>query len=748
MKTIIALLILALTAHAGFAREFHVSVNGNDRDAGTATKPYKTISAAALVAQPGDVITVHAGVYRERINPPRGGESDAKRIIYQAAPGERVVITGSEIVRGWTKVTNDTWNVTIPNKFFGSFNPYAEKVHGDWFNPHGRVHHRGCVYLNGVWMTEAASHLNEVLAPTGKMPLWFAKVDNAEDNDYLLNTSYLTIGDKRIEATAFAGKNGELHSAACSEGGQCMGWIRAGSWLKFDKVNFGAGTESIELRAASVTGGGEVEIRLDKADGELLGTCSIADTGSWSKWQTFTAKIKPTSGEKNICLVFRSPGKVATENTTIWAQFPDVNPNDANVEINVRPTVFTPEKTNIDYITLRGFKLCNAGTNWAAPTSGQQGLVTAYWCKGWIIENNEIYNSRCCGIALGKYSDQYDNTRGTKTGYDGTIDKALKEDGWTKEKIGGHIVRNNHIHHCGQTGIVGSLGCSFSRVESNDIHDCNMQGIWGGAEMAGIKFHAAIDVVITGNHIHHNGHVGGLWLDWMAQGTQVTGNLFHDNQSQDIFTEVNHGPFVIANNIMLSPGGYLSNSQGGAYAHNLIAGKLSIHYDSRQTPYHKAHSTELAGRHDCPVGDVRWYNNLLTGRCNLNEYDKATLPVAAAGNVFTKAATASKFDKDALLKPDYDAGIKLVQKSDGWYLEIKLDPAWSKEKSRQLVTAELLGQAVIPDLLFENPDGTPVKIDTDYFGKPRDPKNPTPGPFEDPGTGRITIKVWPIKPTR
>ena len=72
------LLLLALTTCAATAREFHVSVNGSDQNDGASSKPFKTISAAAQVAQPGDVITVHEGVYRERVNPPRGGESDAR----------------------------------------------------------------------------------------------------------------------------------------------------------------------------------------------------------------------------------------------------------------------------------------------------------------------------------------------------------------------------------------------------------------------------------------------------------------------------------------------------------------------------------------------------------------------------------------------------------------------------------------------------------------------------------------------
>ena len=58
------------------ARQYHVSVKGNDANKGTAKAPFETISRAAEVAQPGDVIRVHEGVYRERINPLRGGGSD------------------------------------------------------------------------------------------------------------------------------------------------------------------------------------------------------------------------------------------------------------------------------------------------------------------------------------------------------------------------------------------------------------------------------------------------------------------------------------------------------------------------------------------------------------------------------------------------------------------------------------------------------------------------------------------------
>ena len=60
---------------------------------GTAAQPLRTISRAAELAQPGDVVSVQAGVYREWVRPARGGTKD-KPIVYEAT-GE-VVVKGSE----------------------------------------------------------------------------------------------------------------------------------------------------------------------------------------------------------------------------------------------------------------------------------------------------------------------------------------------------------------------------------------------------------------------------------------------------------------------------------------------------------------------------------------------------------------------------------------------------------------------------------------------------------------------------
>ena len=328
------------------------------------------------------------------------------------------------------------------------------------------------------------------------------------------------------------------------------------------------------------------------------------------------------------------------DETVIWANFRDKDPNGERVEINVRRNCFLPSRTGIGYITVSGFGVCKAATNWAPPAAYQDGMIGPHWSKGWIIEDCEIWNSKCCGISLGKYydpeNDHYFTTRHVKSPTQMERDAVCRGQyhGWTKEKIGSHIVRRCHIHHCEQAGIVGRMGGVFSLIEDNHIHHINCMQELAGAEVAGIKLHAAIDVTMRRNHIHHC--TMGVWCDWQAQGTRITGNLFHDNHapdpdiprvpggmpSCDVFIEVSHGPTLIDHNISLSRVSFKLASQGVALVHNLCLGPLtSIGSGTdmrlrdgtpavRYTPYHIRHRTEVAGMMTFLHGDDRVYNNI------------------------------------------------------------------------------------------------------------------------------------------
>ena len=635
----LAIAASTFAADSPVQREWSVSVQGDDRNDGSSEHMLKTISAAAARAMPGDVVTVHAGVYRERVDPPRGGTADVRRIVYRAAPGERVEITGSEPVVGWSRAgagkghNADVWTVVIHNARFGAFNPFDDLIRGDWFDAKKRKHHTGAVYLNGDWLAEAPTK-QAVFEPTPAGP-----------------------------------------------------------------------------------------------------TTRPGDTPTVPLWFA----------------------EVGAADTTVWAQFPGVDPNAQAVEVNARQSVFYPSKAGVNYITVRGFVLSRAATPWAPPTAEQVALIGTNWSRGWIIEDNEIRHSICCGISLGKYGDEFDNKSASSAGgYVKTIERALAN-GWTKDNVGHHVVRRNSISQCEQAGIVGSLGAAFSSVTDNDIHDIHVRRLFTGAEMAGIKFHAAIDTLIAGNHVYRCNR--GLWLDWMNQGTRVTCNLFHDNAypqdliaaaipggRQDMFVEVNHGPFVIDNNLFLSSVSLNNRSQGTAYAHNLFAGKLVlVDYDKRVTPFHKPHSTEIAGSHDNPSGDVRLLNNVFIDAADLTPYDRPRLPVRSEGNVFVGNAKPTTQEVDPVLATAGASRVaRVVERADGFYLELSPDPAWKAGRRRNVVTTGLLGNASVSGLPFENADGTPLRIDTDYFGRPRDAQDPVPGPFETLGLAEGSVKVWPL----
>lgn len=173
-----------LAGSSAQAREIVVAKTGSDTNAGDAAHPFHTIQHAADMAYPGDTITVHAGVYRERVNPPRGGTSETRRIIYRAAPGDDVRIVGSEHVLVRWENEGAHWQATLPKSFFGSLNPFATLVrnpsfvHGDkndgwgWLR-YGRWAHLGDVYINGQGLTE-----QETDAGLSESLTWRADVDS------------------------------------------------------------------------------------------------------------------------------------------------------------------------------------------------------------------------------------------------------------------------------------------------------------------------------------------------------------------------------------------------------------------------------------------------------------------------------------------------------------------------------------------------------------------------------------------
>ena len=444
--------------------------------------------------------------------------------------------------------------------------------------------------------------------------------------------------------------------------------------------------------------------------------------------------------------------------TTIWANVGDADPNAELVEINVRRSVFYPTEHHLDYITVRGFELAHAACGWTPPTADQPGLIGPNWAKGWIIEDCDIHDAKCSGISLGKEASTGDNwaaERGDKPGHQYQIEAvfAAHQIGWDAEHIGGHIVRRNHIHDCGQNGIVGHLGCVFSTIEDNHIHHIALKREFYGYEIGGIKLHAAIDVTIRGNRIHDCSL--GTWLDWQAQGTRVSRNLYYDN-NRDLFVEVSHGPYLVEHNLFASRVSLEVFSQGGAFVNNLFAGLLRVETVlDRATPYHRPHSTQVAGYAIIQGGDDRYIGNLFLGSeqpgylvnpagravtaYGTASYDgfpasaeehRAILATWRPGdpdlslvarqvvdlhnNVYAAGARAYAGERDAHVV-EGEASATVVAEGDALYLETVLPPGFADVRIPVVGGADL-GHVRFADADFEERDGSLAVLDQDLLG--------------------------------
>lgn len=652
--------------------KFYVNANAPKDGNGSQTNPFRTINEAAKLALPGDEVLVAPGIYREYVDPINAGTEDA-RITYTSTTPLGAVITGAEEVKNWKHHDGNVWVSRVANSLFGSYNPYTTLVYGDWYFSTPNKH-TGCVYLNSKALYEAAT-LDECI-------------------------------------------KGEVY--------EC-------SWVPEDSIY---------------------------------------------KWYT-------EQDEKS-------------DETIIYANFQGQDPNKETVEINVRRMCFFPSKTGVGYHTVSGFKIDKAATTWAPPAAFQDGMIGPHWSKGWIIEDCEISNSKCSGISLGKYhdpdNDHYFTNKYVKSPTQMERDAVCRGQfhGWMKESIGSHIIRRNNIHHCEQGGIIGRMGGVFSIIEDNHIHHINNMMELGGAEISGIKMHAAIDVIMRRNHIHHS--TMGIWCDWEVQGTRLTQNLLHDNQrpsfakhleggmmSQDIFIEVSHGPTLIDNNILLSDVSLRIATQGVAMVHNLVCGSLTSVGGGttwRYTPYHMPHRTEVMGFKTILHGDNRFYNNIFvqkwpaddyivygdqdtkslpenrqvgthvfdeyptydewiaqfdfTNRANMRELEAvhfSHLPVWCEGNAYLNGAKPNKNEVNGLHLENTSQKImvELKEQNGQYQLETNLYEQ-IKSFNDRMINTDILGKAFEPEALFENPDGTPIRFDKDFFGNHRG-VDVIPGPF-------------------
>jgi len=113
------------------------------------------------------------------------------------------------------------------------------------------------------------------------------------------------------------------------------------------------------------------------------------------------------------------------------------------------------------------------------------------------------------------------------------------------------------------------------------------------------------------------------------------------------------------------------------------------------------------------------------------------LPVWVDGNAYFNGATVCRHEQHKLVVGER-AEAAVVEKDGKWYLETNVYE-FLKDFRDGIITSDLLGKAFEPEQRFENPDGTGIVFDRDYFGDHRG-TDALPGPFAD--QKQLTRTLW------
>jgi hypothetical protein len=412
--------------------------------------------------------------------------------------------------------------------------------------------------------------------------------------------------------------------------------------------------------------------------------------------------------------------RVDEEKTIIRANFGKANPNTELAEINVRESIFMPEITGLKYITIDGFNFMHAAANWAPPgLELQMGAVGTRMGKHWIIQNCTITNARCVGIILGH---------------------APGVDYNDIDAFGDHIIRNNIIRRCGQAGIAGQKGATRSVISGNLIEDTNYRKEFGGWETAAIKFHNSVDTVISGNLIHGVFHqqqgAFGIWIDYANQGIRITGNVIYDTQAATIFLEMDHGPTLVDNNILIGEE-VRSNSEATVFAHNLFI-DCGYQYNpdiKRRSAYYTPHTTKAVGTKTGTAQDEKWFNNIFI-RKGLDDVKDAP-GYTSDYNIFLEGAKKSSFGDEYSIVEPFVTGFAYESHPLGITIRFSMNDAFSRLKE-PWVDAELVGIFSTVGQTIEDRSGNPIRVDTDINGNKF--SEPIAGPLADIKQGNNTFE--------
>jgi hypothetical protein len=555
-----AIFTLRAQSHGG---AYYVAPTGSDDNPGTLAAPFKTIQRCAQIVVAGETCVIRGGVYRETVRPAHSGRAGSP-ITFTAYPGERVTISGADVVEGWSRHAGSVYKTTLLWTMADPAQSYP--------------HSNDQIFVDGAMMTEARWPNISV----GRQVV-LRRNDNA-------------ISEGGVQLSDRAARYSSSRLAAFGENV----WRGA-------KINFTPGYDMIATTCDVTSNSGNTVILGCPANtfGEPASSLAPSKGDAFYLWDTLAAL--DSGGEwyraADGTLYLQTPDggdpsrQLVEAKRRTWAVVLDARQHINVVGLDIFAAALSTD-ANTKYVL---FDTIDARyiwhfSNFNSPDPYDHDGFYAMTGKGGIVlagEHNTLQNSMIAysaanAVVLSGASNTVSNTVAYGIGYMAGNDAIS---GSATSSQGKHLITRSTIFDTGRVPIAAG---SAVDITYNDLYNSHLQAIdlgviysWGtDGKDANIAYNLVHDAhaPYDSNLRHWGGH--GIYLDDDTYNFNVFRNIVWNTTSPGIFAMGNNGMFVQPNVPVTQP----ANRK---IYNNTVDGRIGVRAKTQLVPAQTMRGTEF-----------------------------------------------------------------------------------------------------------------------------------------------------------